>query len=194
MGVEKVVPQVRLLVEDADSPVPCAIRSSLAAACDEVESLDGRIKQAEKELEALCEKDPIASRLRSTPGIGLITGTALVARVGDVDRFRSGRHFASYLGITPREHSSGLKQRFGRISKRGDGYLRMLLIHGARSVICHARRAKSHDRLRDWALKLQSRTRHNKAAVALANKMARIVWAVWKHGRSYDSTQATAVA
>ena len=192
LGVEKVVPQVRLLVEDADSPVPCAIRPSLAAACDEVELLDGRIKQAEKELESLCEQDPVASRLRSTPGIGLITGTALVARVGDVDRFRSGRHFASYLGITPREHSSGLKQRFGRISKRGDGYLRMLLIHGARSVICHARRSKTHDRLRDWALKLQSRTRHNKAAVALANKMARMVWAVWRHDRDYEPTPVAA--
>ena len=194
MGVEKVVPQVRLLVEDADSQVPDAVRSSLAAACDEVELLDRRIKEAEKELESLCEHDPVASRLRSTPGFGLITGTALVARVGNVDRFRSSRHFASYLGITPREHSSGLKQRFGRISKRGDGYLRMLLIHGARSVICHARRAKSHDQLREWALKLQSRTRHNKAAVALANKIARIVWAVWKHGRVYTPAQATSIA
>jgi transposase len=194
VGVEKVVPQVRLLIEDADSQVPDAIRSSLAAACDEVELLDQRIKRSEKELESLCEQDPVASRLRSTPGIGLITGTALVARVGNVERFRSSRHFASYLGITPREHSSGLKQRFGRISKRGDGYLRMLLIHGARSVITHARRVKSHDRLREWALKLQSRTRHNKATVALANKIARIVWAVWKHERAYTPAQAIPMA
>lgn len=194
LGVEKVVPQVRLLIEDADSQVPDALRSSLAAACEEVELLDRRIKESEKELESLCEQDPVASLLRSTPGIGLITSTALVARVGNVDRFRSSRHFASYLGITPREHSSGLKQRFGRISKRGDAYLRMLLIHGARSVICHARRVKSHDRLRDWALKLQSRTRHNKATVALANKIARIVWAVWKHGRAYTPGQAPSMA
>jgi transposase len=195
LGIEKVVPQVRLLIEDADSGVPHAIRASLAAACHEVELLDQRITQAEKQLEALCQHDPVAVRLRSTPGIGLITGTALLARVGDVHRFRSGRHFASYLGITPREHSSGLKQRFGRISKRGDAYLRHLLIHGARSVICHARRAKTpQDRLRAWALKLQTRTRHNKATVALANKIARIVWAVWKNERPYESIQASSLA
>lgn len=194
LGVEKVVPLVRGLIEDADSQVPDMIRSSLANACDEIELLDQRIKQAERDLESLCDQDPVASRLRSTPGIGLITGTALVAHVGNVERFRSSRHFASYLGVTPREHSSGLKQRFGRISKCGDRYLRMLLIHGARSVICHARRVKHHDRLRDWALKLQDRTRHNKATVALANKIARIVWAVWRHQRPYVSTPATVVA
>ncbi len=76
---------------------------------------------------------------------------------------------------------------WARISKRGDSYLRMLLIHGARSLLCHAKKAAQHDRLRTWALALQKRTRHNKAAVALANKLARIVWAVWKHGREFES-------
>ena len=121
-----------------------------------------------------------------------MTATALVAFIGDILRFPSGREFASYLGLTPREYSSGLRQRLGRISKRGDSYLRMLLVHGARSVLCHAKKAKTHDALRTWALKLQSRTRHNKAAVALANKMARIVWAVWKNGREYESMPAAA--
>ena len=97
------------------------------------------------------------------------------------------RGFASYLGLTPREYSSGLKRRLGRISKRGDSYIRMLLIHGARSVLCHAKKAKEHDRLRAWALALEQRKRHNTAAVALANKLARIAWAVWKHDRSFDS-------
>jgi transposase len=91
------------------------------------------------------------------------------------------------IGLTPREYSSGLKRRLGRISKRGDAYLRMLLIHGARSVLCHAKKAKQHDRLRTWALALEKRTRHNTAAVALANKLARIAWAVWKHDRDYIS-------
>ena len=121
-----------------------------------------------------------------------MTATALVAFVGDVQRFPSGRHFASYLGLTPREYSSGLKHRRGRISKRGDSYLRMLLVHGARSVLCHAKKAKSHDRLRTWALGLQSRVRHNKAAVALANKMARIAWAVWKRDKAFESLQPAA--
>lgn len=191
-GVEKVVPQVRLMIEDADSRVPDSLRSMLAHACDEIESLDERIKQAERQLEALAEATPLVERIRSIPGIGLITGTALLAFVGEVERFSSGRRFASYLGLTPRERSSGTKRRLGRISKRGDSYLRMLLIHGARSVICHARRAKSHDRLRTWVLQLQSRSRHNKAAVGLANKLARIVWAVWKNGRVYESMQPAA--
>jgi transposase len=191
-GIEKVVPQVRLFVADADSGIPDALRATVATACDEIESLSEQIEQAERQLEALAGQTPVVERLRSIPGIGLITGTALVAFVGDILRFPSGRHFASYLGLTPREYSSGVRQRLGRISKRGDSYLRMLLIHGARSVLCHAAKAKSHDRLRTWALQLQRRTRHNKAAVALANKLARVVWAVWKHGRDFESMQPAA--
>jgi transposase len=186
-GVEKVLPQVRAFVAETDSGIPEALRATLAAACDQIESLGEQIRQAERQLEALAQQTPVVSRLRSVPGIGLMTATALVAFVGDVQRFPSGRHFASYLGLTPREYSSGLRQRLGRISKRGDSYLRMLLIHGARSVLCHAKKTERHDRLRAWALSLQSRTRHNKAAVALANKLARIAWAVWKHGREFQS-------
>jgi transposase len=120
------------------------------------------------------------------PGIGLLIATALVAFVGDIRRFPSGRHFASYLGLTPRESSSGLRRRLGAISKRGDVYLRTLLIHGARSVLLAAKR-RSPDRLRAWALARQSARGHNKAATALANKLARIVWAVWKHDRPFHS-------
>ena len=191
-GIEKVLPQVRLLIADADSGIPDALRGTVAEACDLIQSLGEQIDQAEKQLEALAVQTPVVARLRSIPGIGLMTATALVAFIGDIVRFPSGREFASYLGLTPREYSSGLRQRLGRISKRGDSYLRMLLVHGARSVLCHAKQAKSHDALRAWALKLQSRTRHNKAAVALANKLARIAWAVWKNGREYQSMPAAA--
>lgn len=194
VGVENVVPQVRLLVEDADSKVPDPLRSLLHAACSEIEALDQRIKQAGKQLEIEAEGSPAARLVCSAPGVGLITGTALLAFVGDVGRFSSGRHFASYLGLTPRERSSGGTRRLGGISKKGDRYLRMLFIHGARSVLCHAKRARTHDRLRAWALALQSRSRHNKAAVALANKVARIVWAILKNGRAYDSTSSLPAA
>ena len=111
----------------------------------------------------------------------------MVAFIGDIQRFPSGRHLASYLGLTPREYSSGLKRRRGRIAKRGDAYIRMLLIHGARSALCHAHKAKDHDRLRQWALKLEKRVGHNKATVALANKLARIAWAVWRNDRNFES-------
>jgi transposase len=121
-----------------------------------------------------------------------LTATALVAAVGDVQRFPSARHFASYLGLTPREHSTGPRQRLGAISKRGDTYLRMLLIHGARSVLCRAkmRTAPPSDRLRAWAVQVERLRGHNKAAVALANKLARIAWGVWRHGTDYVETPA----
>jgi transposase len=186
-GIEKVLPSVRMLLADADSGLPDSLRGVLAIACDEIQALSRNIKVTEQQLEALAEQTPVVERLRSIPGIGLMTATALVGFVGNIQRFPSGRHFASYLGLTPREYSSGLMRRLGRISKRGNPYLRMLLIHGARSVLCHAKKAQQHDRLRSWALGLERRLRHNKAAVALANKLARIAWAVWKHDRSFAS-------
>jgi transposase len=185
VGVEKVLPQVRALIADADSGIPDTLRPVLSTACEEIEALSDNIKMTERQLELLAEQIPAAKRLRSIPGIGLLPATALVAFIGDIQRFSSGRRFGSYLGLTPREYSSGLRRRLGRISKRGDAYLRMLLIHGARSVLCHAKKAQQHDRLRRWALALQKRSGHNKAAVALANKLARIAWAVWKHDRDY---------
>src|SRR5437867_6547267 len=110
----------------------------------------------------------------------------------DVQRFPSGRHFASYLGLTPRERSTGQRRQLGAISKRGDAYLRMLLIHGARAVLCHAKTktAPAPDRLRAWALHLERFRGHNKAAVALANKLARIAWAVWKYDTDFAAAPA----
>ncbi len=116
------------------------------------------------------------------PGVGLLTATALAGFVGDLTRFPSGRHFASYLGLTPREHSSGNIRRLGAISKRGDVYLRTLLTHGARSVLAAAPRQSEPDRLRHWALELSARVGHNKATIALANKLARYAWAVATQG------------
>ena len=135
---------------------------------------------------------PAVQRLLQVPGIGLIIATALVGFVGDLRRFPSARHFASYLGLTPREYSTGLRHRLGRISKRGDAYLRMLLIHGARSVLTRAAESASPDRLRAWVLALRGRAHHNKAAVALANKMARIAWALCVRETNYRSVPAAA--
>jgi transposase len=112
--------------------------------------------------------------------------------VGDIRRFPSSRHFASYLGLTPNERSSAYRRRLGKISKRGDVYLRMLLTHGARAVLYHAKRSTATDRLRTWATRVERLRGHNKAAMALANKLARIVWAVWTKGESYRSYAPTA--
>jgi transposase len=172
------------VIEDADSHLPDALRSVFAEACREIREIEARVKLVERQLEALAEQLRAVEQLQTIPGVGLLTATALVGFIGDIRRFPTARHFASYLGLTPREYSSGLKRNLGRISKRGDGYLRTLLIHGARSVLVHARKQQP-DRLREWAHALAQTRVHNKVAVALANKLARIVWAVWKNERPF---------
>lgn len=193
-GIEKVLPQVRLLIEDADSPIPDPLRPMMASACDQIEALTGQVKEADRELKEFSKRIPEIVLLLTIPGIGHIVATAFFAHVGDVRRFPSARHLASYLGLTPRERSSGMKQRFGRISKRGNPYLRMVLVHGARSILSRAKNAAANDRLRAWALDLQRRTNHNKATIALANKLARIAFAVLKHNRPYEAIPAAVAA
>jgi transposase len=128
-------------------------------------------------------------------GVGLITATAMSASIGDFDRFPSGRHFASASGITPRESSSGNQRRLGRITKRGDTYLRLLLIHGARAALRGAVVARKKgaplDTTQTWALTLAERSGHNKAAVALANKKARRLWAAEHHRKPFDPSHVS---
>jgi transposase len=184
VGARQVLPRVCELVSEADSGLAEALRPVLAAAAAEIRELEGRVREVERMLETLSRQSTLLARLRTVPGVGLLTATALVAFVGNVQRFASGRHFASYLGLTPREHSSGLRRRLGAISKRGDPYLRMLLIHGAPAVLLHAKKPTAQkDRLRAWALARERARGPNKATVALANKLARIVWAVWRNQR-----------
>jgi transposase len=183
VGSHQVVPRVRQLL--GEPVLPEALRPALAEATNEIRELEVRMRTIEKQINALAEQTPVVARLRSIPGIGLLTSTALFAFVGDVQRFPSGRHFSSYIGLTPRESSSGLLRRLGAISKRGDAYLRMLLIHGARAVLLHAKKNRHPGHLQTWALQLEAQRGHNKAAVALANKLARIAWAVWKTGSDF---------
>jgi transposase len=188
VGSNHVVPQVRALVEETDAPVPRLLQATLGDVCDEIGTLEANIHRIERQLEALARQMPDVVLLQTVPGIGLITATALVALVGDIQRFGSGRHFASYLGLTPKEDSSALRRRLGAISKQGDVYLRMLLIHGARSFLWHAKSAAPPTSLQRWAVGTEQRRGHNVAAVAVANKLARIVWAVWKQQRPFAAT------
>jgi len=130
-------------------------------------------------------------RYRQVPGIGLLGATALRAGAGDLSRFRNGRQLSAWLGLTPREHSSGGQRRLGGLTERGDAYLRTLLIHGARAVLQAARRkqrcGQPLDPLQAWALAVQARQGHNKAACALANKLARRLWAMEHHGKAFDA-------
>lgn len=187
VGARFVVVRVRALL--ADGPIPEPLRPVLEEVCQEIVDFDRRIAEVEQQLHAVATQMPVVKRLQSIPGVGLLTSTALAAFVGDIQRFPSGRHFASYLGLTPREHSSGLRRRLGRINKAGDAYLRKLLISGARSALNAAQRCKlkQPDRLRQWALQVQRLRGHNRAAVALANKLARIVWAVWTKDTLFES-------
>ena len=145
--------------------------------------------QLEIQLAQIAKHSPACQVLLTVPGIGLITSTAMVTAVGNPASFDSGRRYASFLGLTPREYSSGNTRYLGRISKKGDRYIRTLLTHGARSVLRSAtvarRAGRDIDRLKGWALEVQARTNHNKAACALANKLARIAWAVWVKQEAY---------
>ena len=165
---------------------------------EEIRLLEARLQQLEHELAQIAAASPACQALLSVPGIGLITSTAMLASVGDPRSFDSARRYASFLGLTPREHSSGDKRVLGGISKRGDRYLRMLLTHGARAVLRAAtvarRVGRPLDRLKTWALQVQARTNHNKAACALANKLARIAWAVWLKHEKYQSAAPAAEA
>jgi transposase len=184
-GAKKVIPLIYEYVGDAESDCPDPLRPTLEAMCREIRGLEASIKDTEAQLERLARDLPIVAQLRSIPGIGLLTATALVALVGDIRRFKKARRFASYLGLTPKESSTGKKRRLGRISKQGNTCLRHLLIHGARSMMRAAKTKTEPDRLQAWALaKAASRGAH-KAATAVANKLARIAWAVWTRSEAY---------
>lgn len=190
LGAAKVRPAVLAALEDGDNDVPMALRHTLGELLDRVTGLQADMTAIEQRLEAFADSDPVSQRYQSVPGIGVLTATALRASVGSLDRFRSGRHFAAWLGLTPREHSSGAQCYLGAMSKRGDGYLRLLLIHGARAALRAAqvrqRKDQPLDHLQAWALALQARQGHNKATVALANKVARRIWAMEHHHAAFD--------
>jgi len=191
LGPKRAIEAVRTALADPSGPVPSLLHPSLLELLVEIDAFEQRCQQLDRQLKRLHANDPVIERLLKIPGVGNLTATALRTSVVDIQRFPSGRHFASYLGLTSREHSSGERRRLGRISKQGDPHLRTLLIHGARSVLLAARlaqrRGNTLDRLRLWALDLQERRGHNKATVALANKLARIVWATWRNKLDFTS-------
>jgi transposase len=131
VGAHHVVPRVRELLAASTDTVPVAVRGTLANACAELDVLETNMGDVERQLTALARQLPDVTLLQTVPGVGVLTATALIALIGDIRRFRSGRHFASFLGLTPKEDSSAGRRRLGAISKQGDVYVRMLLTHGA---------------------------------------------------------------
>ena len=167
IGVE----QIARVLADPNSAVPAILRDTLKLLIEEIRLHEARIAQLERELTAAAKCSPACTTLLSVPGVGLLTATAMVAATGgSVSHFQDARHFASWFGLTPKEHSSGSSRYLGRISKRGDRYLRMLLTRG---------------------LAVQSRSNHNKATCALANKLARICYATLRDQEPYEKTRMT---
>ena len=187
------------LLADGAVPVPDLLRHTLGLVLEEVRALEGRVQQLDLQLTRLAKAHPVAPRLMQVPGVGGITATAMVGAVNHIHAFRRSRDFASWLGLTPRESSSGGRRYLGAISKQGDSYLRCLLTHGARAVLLTAQRTARATparvtRLQRWAVTLAERRGHNKAAIAVANKLARIIWAVWRSEQDFCSPLAGAAA
>jgi transposase len=158
---------------------------------DELVVADERVRVYDRRIKQLCKASEVCRRLERIEGIGPLTATALVAAAGNAASFRNGRQFAAWLGLVPRHHSSGGRTRLLGISKRGDRYIRTLLIHGARSVL--GRIGHKKDPRSRWLQKLCGRRPYNIAAVALANKNARIAWALLRHGEAYDQRLTVSV-
>jgi transposase len=157
----------------------------------ECTALDQRIRAYDDELADLTRTDEQARRLASIPGVGVINATALLAAVGDGSAFAKGRDLAAWLGLTPRQHSTGGKTKILGISKRGNRYLRKQLIHGARAALPHL--AAKPTRMGAWLRQLLARSHPNIVVVALAAKLARIVWAVLRHGTRFDQNALVAI-
>jgi transposase len=176
-------------LEEPDNGLSERFRRLLNGLWGDLKELDERVGELDAEIATIVQEEPAAMRLQQLRGVGPITATALVAAVGDGAQFANGRQMSAALGLTPRQHSSGGKDRLLGISKRGDSYLRTLLIHGARSAIRTAK--EKEDRLSRWVTALVERTHPNVAAAALANKTTRIAWAMLRYGTDYQPDRVT---
>jgi transposase len=184
----KVSELIAVVRDDDDARLPGLAREALGELVGQLEALEQRIARLDSRMVRHAREDETARRLASIPGIGAIGATALAALVCHPHGFASARHFAASLGLTPKPHSSGGRERLGRISKQGNPMLRRLLVLGATSRLRHARRSPD---AADWTTRLLARRPFKVAAVALANKMARIAWALLVRGGTY-TTAATA--
>lgn len=182
-GLSHIGKRLPEVLEDGENDLPGVFRQLLQRLGDHLRELNRQVGELELQIQLWHRQHDASCRLAQIPGIGPLTASALVASIGDAKSFESGRQLAAWLGLVPRQHSSGGKSTLLGISKRGDSYLRMLLVHGARAVIRVAESKPTY--AGSWLARLIGRRHPNVAAVALANKNARIVWALLKHNRHY---------
>jgi transposase len=183
-GIRQLPTHVPDILEDADNGLPGVMRALVQRLWEHFQELDRQVGELDREIRRLQREDQASRRLAEIPGIGFLSASALAATIGDAKAFANGRQLAAWLGLVPRQHSSGGKEMLMGMSKRGDCYVRTLLIHGARAVIQQAERRNEAD---SWLKKLLGRRNKNVATVAVAAKNARIAWAILAHGRDYDS-------
>jgi len=186
-GITNVRKRVPQLVDNASGELPAAFRQLVARMLDHLKDLDRQVGELEAQIKAWHRSSELSQKLEKIPGIGPLGASALVASIADASSFDNGRQVSAWIGVVPRQHSSGGKPTLLGISKRGDVYLRTLLIHGARSAIVAAQRSAS---VNPWLAGLLQRRNPNVAAVALANKNARTVWALLAHDREFQPDYA----
>jgi len=181
------------ILEDADNDLTPRMRQLVATLWDDVRHVQKRLKVMSDEIKSIAAHDETARRLMSIPGIGALSATAIVSAVSNPADFKRGRDLAAWIGLVPRQHSTGGQPKLLGISKRGNPYLRKLLIHGARAVKLHLNREK--DRLGPWLNNAEQRMHPNKVTVALANKIARVAWVILTTpGETYDKGAINSIA
>jgi transposase len=188
LGLRHVARLITIVRDESDARLPALARQVLRVLAEQVEQLQAAVAALEKELAAWHKSNPVSQRLARIPGIGPIIATAIAATVVEASEFRSGREFAAWLGLVPRQHSTGGKARLGGISKRGNRYLRRLLINGASANLLRSKATKADP----WVIGLRRRRPPLVVAVALANKTARIAWAVMHRQENYQPMAAAA--
>jgi transposase len=184
-GPKNVEPQLPAILEDAENGLPSDFRQLLQRLIQNARQLRVQAQEIEAEIKRWHENNEASRRLAEIPGIGALTASALVASIGDARCFSNGRQLAAWIGLVPKQYSSGGKPKLLGISKRGDKYLRTLMVHGARSVILRARTKAGY--AESWLGRLLARRHKNIAACALANHSARVAWALLAHDRRYES-------
>ena len=183
-GISHIAKRVPTLLEDACNELPGSFRQLIDRLLKQLKELDRQVRELESDIIAWHRATEVSRQVAEVPGIGPLTASAIVATITDAKSFENGRQVAAWLGLVPRQHSTGGKSVMLGMSKRGDTYVRTLLIHGARSAIQAAQRKPDQQ---GWLQRLLQRRNKNVAAVALANKNARIVWALMAHGREYQA-------
>jgi transposase len=191
-GINRIAQQVPKLLDEREDELPGSFRQLICRLMDSLKDLSRQVEELEHEIQRWHRSSEASCKLAEIPGVGPITASALVASVGDAKAFKNGRQMAAWLGLVPKQHSSGGKPTLLGISKRGDTYLRTLMIHGARALVRYAN-AKAES-ANGWLLGLVARRNANVAAVAQANKNARIAWALLAHDRKFRAGYSPAAA